>query len=152
MALIPNIQNNEPYNVSVKYMGRKNSGWKVKLPQNLVPVVVSQIVNFHLFVTDHWATFLFMSIFRVYEFVKRSNDAWRPILGAFFSLSLSSKWYVLKVSKYRKQFMLSSILPKNERWDNFMYRKLSQRSFFGRIEDTIICFRDCLAFSKQKLP
>ena len=27
-----------------------------------------------------------------------------------------------------------------------MYWKLSQRSFFGRIEDTIICFRDCLTF------
>ena len=35
---------------------------------------------------------------------------------------------VVKVSKSRKQFM---------------YWKLSQRSFFGRIEDTIICFRDC---------
>ena len=27
-----------------------------------------------------------------------------------------------------------------------MYWKLSQRSFFGRLEDTIICFRDCLRF------
>ena len=30
---------------------------------------------------------------------------------------------LLKVSKSRKQFMVSSILPKNERWDNFMYWK-----------------------------
>ena len=28
-----------------------------------------------------------------------------------------------------------------------MYSKLSQRSFFGRIEDNIICFRDYLTFS-----
>ena len=46
--------------------------------------------------------------------------------------------------------MVSSILPKNERWDNFMYWKLSQGSFFGRIKDTIICFRDCLNFSNLK--
>ena len=29
-------------------------------------------------------------------------------------------------------------------WSHFMYWKLSQRSFFGRIEDTINCFRDLL--------
>ena len=28
-----------------------------------------------------------------------------------------------------------------------MYWKLYQRSFFGRIEDTTICFRDCLTFN-----
>ena len=43
--------------------------------------------------------------------------------------------------------MVPSILPKNERWDNFQYIKVYQRSFFGRIEDTIICFRDCLTFT-----
>ena len=43
--------------------------------------------------------------------------------------------------------MVSSILPKHERWDNFQYIKSSQRSGFGRIKDTIICFRDCLTFS-----
>ena len=42
--------------------------------------------------------------------------------------------------------MVSSILPKNERWDNFQYIKLSQHSFLGRIEDTINCFRDLLTF------
>ena len=46
--------------------------------------------------------------------------------------------------------MVSSILPKNERWDNFQYIKFSQRSFFGRIEDTTICFRDCLTFKKTQ--
>ena len=34
--------------------------------------------------------------------------------------------------------MMSSILPKNERRDNYVYWKLSQRSFFGSIENTII--------------
>ena len=40
------------------------------------------------------------------------------------------------------------VLPKNERWDNFHYIKLSQRSFFGRIEDIINCFRDLLTFKQ----
>ena len=55
----------------------------------------------------------------------------------------------LKVSKSRKHFMVSLILPKKERWDNFHNIKLSQRSFFGRIKDTINCFRDLLTFSVQ---
>ena len=29
--------------------------------------------------------------------------------------------FVLKVRQSRKQIMVSSILPKNERWDNFQY-------------------------------
>ena len=44
---------------------------------------------------------------------------------------------------------ISSMLPQNERRDNFQHIKLSQRSgFFLRIEDTIICFRDCLTFTR----
>jgi hypothetical protein len=43
------------------------------------------------------------------------------------------------VRKYRKQFMVSSILPKNEQTYEKMY---FFRSFFGRNENTIICFRD----------
>ena len=43
--------------------------------------------------------------------------------------------------------MVSSILPKNERWDNLQYIKLSQRSFFGRIEDHKNGFRYLLTFS-----
>ena len=54
----------------------------------------------------------------------------------------------LKVSKSRKQIMVSSVLPKNERWDNFHYIKSSQCSFFGRIEDTIICFWHFLTFRR----
>ena len=54
---------------------------------------------------------------------------------------------LLKVSKSRKKNMLSLILPKNERWGIFMYWKMPQRSFFGRIQDAIICFRDLLTFT-----
>ena len=38
----------------------------------------------------------------------------------------------------------SGMKPKSA--DSVTVWKLSQRSFFGRIEDTIICFRDCLTF------
>ena len=47
--------------------------------------------------------------------------------------------------------MVSWILPKNERWGNFMYWKLPQRSFFGRIQNNIFFFRDFLTFSKINL-
>ena len=47
---------------------------------------------------------------------------------------------LLKVSKSQKQIMRSWILPKNERWGNFQYIKLPQRSFFGRIQDNIFFF------------
>ena len=56
---------------------------------------------------------------------------------------------LLKVRQSRKQIMMSSILSKNECWDNFSYIKLSQRSFFGRIEDTINCFQDLLTFKQH---
>ena len=52
---------------------------------------------------------------------------------------------LLKIRQSWKQIMVS-ILPNNERWDNFQYIKLSQSSFFGIIVDTIICFPDCLTF------
>jgi hypothetical protein len=57
---------------------------------------------------------------------------------------------LLKVSKSRKQFMVTSILPKNERkslsWASSL---LSFVCFFGRIEETISCFRDLLTFKFQ---
>ena len=56
---------------------------------------------------------------------------------------------LLKVRKSQKKNMLSWILPKNKRWGHFMYWKLPQRSFFGRIQDTIICFWDLLTFSRH---
>ena len=45
--------------------------------------------------------------------------------------------------------MLSLILPKNERRGIFMYWKVPQRSFFGRIQDAIIRFRNLLTFKGQ---
>ena len=54
---------------------------------------------------------------------------------------------IVKVRKSRKKNMLSWILPKNERWGIFMYWKLPQRSFLGRIQDAIIWFWDLLTFS-----
>ena len=53
---------------------------------------------------------------------------------------------LLKVRQSRKEIMVSLILQKYKRWDNFMYRKLSQCSFFG-IEDPINLFRYLLTFS-----
>ena len=55
--------------------------------------------------------------------------------------------FILKVRQSQKQIVVSSILPKNDRWDNFIHWKLSQRLFFGRIEDTIHCFWDLLTFT-----
>ena len=56
----------------------------------------------------------------------------------------------LKVCKSQKQIMASWILPKNERWGNFQYIKLPQRSFFGRIQDNIYFFFEIFS-SKQYL-
>ena len=61
-----------------------------------------------------------------------------------------------KISKAIYKFMVSLILPKNER----KYEKIRHNStmipqvdffcsFFWRIEDTIICFRDLLTFSEN---
>ena len=47
----------------------------------------------------------------------------------------------LKVSKFQKHCMVSSILSKNQCWDNFHSIKSSQRLFFGRIEDIINYFK-----------
>ena len=77
------------------------------------------------------------------------NCCFMIIAVAFFSPA-NRRGELWMVSKSRKQSMVSSFLLKNGRWDNFMSWKLSQRSFFGRIEDPIICFRDCLTFNGKK--
>ena len=46
---------------------------------------------------------------------------------------------------------MSWILPKNKCWGNFQYIKLPQHSFFGRIQDAIICFRDLLTYSEVQI-
>ena len=70
-----------------------------------------------------------------------NTDNWTQVRKRYFQ-----EQRLIKVRQSRKQIMVSSILPNNECWDNFQYIKLSQRSFFGRIEDTINCFRDLLTF------
>ena len=60
------------------------------------------------------------------KYFKHKIGVYRGVSRCIKSLKL----FQLKVSQSRKQFMVSSILPKNECWDSFMYRKLSQRSFF----------------------
>ena len=59
---------------------------------------------------------------------------------------LVNKMCYVKVRKSRKK-LLSWILLKNEHWGNFIYWKLPQRSFFGRIQDALICFWDLLTFT-----
>ena len=55
---------------------------------------------------------------------------------------LRPQFCLLKVRKSRKKNMLPWIIPKNESWGNFMYWKLPQRSFFGRILDIKKSFRN----------
>ena len=48
--------------------------------------------------------------------------------------------------------MVSSILPKNERKQFDLSSKVECfRSFFGRIEETINCFRDLLTFTRRNI-
>ena len=68
---------------------------------------------------------------------------------------LSARAYgqcLLKVSKSRKQFMVSSILPKNEK-NRPNSTTIPQVdffcSFFGRNEGTLNCFRDLLTFKAR---
>ena len=60
----------------------------------------------------------------------------------------------LKVSKSRKQIIVSSILPKNNQnslsWTCSLPRIVSFVRFFWRIEETIICFQDYLTFNRPR--
>ena len=70
-------------------------------------------------------------------------------------LSYFVKSYELKVSLFRNVFLVSSILPKNERKQFDLRYHNSKveffRSFFGRIEDTKKTFRNKLTFSNIAL-
>ena len=59
--------------------------------------------------------------------------------------------WCLKVSKSRKQFMVASILPKKRTkltiLSIFSTEDSELCSFFGRIEETIMYFRDYLTFN-----
>ena len=82
-----------------------------------------------------------------FNFVALSeNPNFRTI--CFETRMSNSKSNILQVSKSQKQFMVSSILPKHKHWGNSMYWKLFEHLFFGRIEYTIICFWDCLTFTR----
>ena len=50
-----------------------------------------------------------------------------------------------------QSFIIMTVSP-TVCWDSFMYLKLSQRLFFRRIEDTVICFRDCQTFTCCRSP
>ena len=67
-------------------------------------------------------------------------------LGFLFS-NCSHLLEVRQINLWCPQF---TILPKNQLWDNLQYIKLSQRLFFGRIEDTINCFRDLMTFNHTR--
>ena len=77
---------------------------------------------------------------------KRNDDPIYPMRsdrnqsGMYNQEPLSS----LKVSRSRKQIIMSLILSKNEQNTP---RILPHCKFFGRIRDFIICFRDLLTFS-----
>ena len=64
--------------------------------------------------------------------------------------------YIVKLSKSRKQFMESSILPKNEKKNDitvlWYLRSKFFHSFFEIIEDTINCFRNLLTFTDVLVP
>ena len=55
----------------------------------------------------------------------RVSKIWKSSWG-------NQRIHLIKFRQSRKQIMVSSILPKNESWDNFQYVKLSKYSF-GRI-------------------
>ena len=68
-------------------------------------------------------------------------------------LNLITVLVLFKVRKSRKHFLLTTILPKNEqRITVLSILGNTQDSFFsfffGRIEDCIISFRDCLTFNQ----
>ena len=86
-----------------------------------------------------WFFFLFHQIFFAlvpglmlrYEMILEN-----PQSGVLYLRQISEQsWNKIKVSKSRKQFMVSSILPKNER-----------NALRIHIEEAIICFRYCLTF------
>ena len=73
-------------------------------------------------------------------------------LTIFWAAPEIEKFGQLKVSEFQKQIILFSIFPK-KRMKNFYSRILTTRievfrSFFGRIENKMMCFRDLLTFKK----
>ena len=95
----------------------------------------------------HWGQISFEETFYSSSFLRRPQK-----FDVYFK-SLEDSVLALKGRKSRKQFMVSSILQKNEGKNKKTQPKstmIPQVEFFllifGRIEDTIICFRDLLTF------
>ena len=60
----------------------------------------------------------------------------------------SDLWIKLIILRWTSALTMAKVRQSwKQIWDNFQYIKLSQRLSFGRNEDTIICFQDCLTFS-----
>ena len=99
--------------------------------------------NFLLVKKDFWPIKLFFSLlfWGDEKFITNIQHQVR-----YFMTHWNDKMYTLKINKSRKQFMVSSILPKNNR--NFLtlllwyLRSNCFFSFFGRIEDTKKTFRN----------
>ena len=81
-------------------------------------------------------SFYFKDILIRKDFFQNGNFNYAPIKGQFIS---KGRFGFLNSSKKRTKL---TILSKEVAQDNEF------RSFFGRIEDTINCFRDLLTFSK----
>ena len=108
----------------------------------ILQVVLCQINIFHHELTQNTTTD-FLTFFRFTQIVLKL----KPLVFKFW---ISEQFCEsLRVSKSHKQFLVS-IISKDERCHNVHYIKLSQHSFFGRSEDTIICFRDSLTFSTSE--
>ena len=102
------------------------------------------IVGLNYCITYLWSKKLEICVNYLWKFEIR-------ITSVLFSSFPSSVIYrrssmYLKVIKFRKQFMVFSILRiKTNELHSGQYPEWF-RSFFGRFKETLICFRDCLTF------
>ena len=81
---------------------------------------------------------------------------WAPLKSHLLMYnSVTYRVSLLKVSKSRKQFMVSWILQKNERNSLLMAKKILRTVSFvrslGRIQESINCFWDLLTFSPSQI-
>ena len=75
------------------------------------------------------------------------------VVPSYNRTTVRRKFNLLKVRKSQKQSMVSSILPKKRTKLTILSKEDPQdsefHSFFGRIEDSINCFRDLLTFTNR---
>ena len=110
---------------------------------------VREIRNIQKYQPNNFNVHTFLYNLLKYKMAVQRLNKIEATLWSYLKLKLN-ELTGLKVRKSRKLIIVSSILPKNERWHNFQYIKFSQRSFFGSIGDTINCFRHLLTFSQIK--